>query len=192
MIVESALRLFAKSNARNVSVQQICREADVSRPTFYRCFADNHALLEYVYEQSVDRYVEQIILDELPSGGDVEEWLEQAVDRVVDAVFDQPDLAQFVFVEYGAPDSPVRSIVNQAFERSAKILESSLRNFYDDAPSRLYMSALMASVQWILFETLQAGVDGPSRARAKLAIWQAAASFFRFASAGRPLTPPSR
>ena len=130
IIVDNAIRLFAKSNARNVSILEICRAADISRPTFYRCFEDKHALLEYVYEQSVDRYVEQIILDELPHGGDVELWIRQAVDRIVDAVFEQPHLAQFIFLAYGDPGLPVRSIVNRAFEHSAEILEESLRGFH--------------------------------------------------------------
>lgn len=190
VVAESAIRLFARSDARRVSIQQVCQEADVSRPTFYRCFDDKRALLEYVYEQSVDKYVEQIILDELPRGGDIERWIWQAVTRVVDAVFEQPDVARFVFVEYGAPGSPVRDIVNDAFARSAEILESSLRGFYHDAPSRLYLTSMMASVQWILLETLRTGLDDESRKAAKIAVWQATASAFRFTSGGGPLGPP--
>lgn len=189
LIVDQAIQLFSTSNARNVSILEICRAADISRPTFYRCFDDKHALLAYVYELSVDRYVEHIILDELPRDGDVERWIGQAVDRVVDAVFEQPHVAQFVFVEYGDPASPVRHIVNDAFARSAEVLDASLREFYGDAPSPLYLTALMASVQWILFETLRSGLDDESRARAKLAVWQAAISAFRFVSARLPLAP---
>ena len=34
IIVENAIRLFAASNARSVSILDICRAADISRPTF--------------------------------------------------------------------------------------------------------------------------------------------------------------
>lgn len=190
VIVNRAIQLFSRTSARSVSILEICRAADISRPTFYRCFEDKHALLKYAYELSVDRYVEQIILDELPEDGDVEQWIGQAVERIVDAVFEQPHLAKFVFVEYGDPESPVRNIVNDAFARSAEVLDSSLRGFYGDAPSSLYLTSLMASVQWILFETLRTGLDEESRASAKVAVWQATVSAFRFVSARRPLAPP--
>ena len=184
LIVEASTALFAERASAAVSVLEICAAADISRPTFYRCFANKEELLAYVYEIAVDRYVDQIVLRELPVSGDIEAWIWQAVDRIVDGVLEQPAMARFVFVEYGDPTSPVRDLINDAFARSAEVLVASIHEVYGDSPSRLYLKSLMASVQWTLFETLRAGPTAARRREAKLAIWQINTAAYRFLRRG--------
>ena len=47
-LLETARRLFVEQGTQAVSVSGICKAADISRPTFYRCFPDKAALVEYL------------------------------------------------------------------------------------------------------------------------------------------------
>lgn len=165
-IAAAATRLFASRGSSEASVQAICREADVSRPTFYRCFADKDELLAHLYEVAVDQYVEQFFLASPTASSGDGAWLEDAIDGMVDGVLSDPDLARFVLAEYGIPGSPVRDIVNRSFDRAAKRLRPDASR-----AERLALTAGMAAIQWILHETLH---GRSAVATAKLAILQVA------------------
>lgn len=45
IITRAAVDLFSKHGTKPVSIAQICTHADVSRPTFYRCFKDKDELI---------------------------------------------------------------------------------------------------------------------------------------------------
>lgn len=175
-LVATATRLFSEQQASSVSVAELCREASVSRPTFYRCFDDKEALLSWVYDLAVHRYVEQIDFAEIPGDVPTEQWIRERVERIVDQVLSEPDLARFVFVEYGDPASPVRDLVNRRFRGTATELASRLQAATARAPSVRYIESVFASIQWILFETLRAGLTPARIDEAKLAVWEASMS----------------
>lgn len=178
IIVEAAVGLFVERGSRGVSISEICAAADVSRHTYYRCFDDKSDLLAYVYEQVANQYVEQIIFSDLPKGGAVDAWMTDAIDEVVDAVFEEAAMAQFIFVEYGDPTSPAYRVISDVFDRSAERLQAWLSRHYRVRASRLFLKSIMASVQWILLETMRAGLTDKSRREAKEAAWQVASSAF--------------
>lgn len=178
-IIETATRLFAEQNARSVSIQDLCRAAGISRPTFYRAFEDKDALLAYVYDLAIDRYVDQLFLDDLPAPTtDFRAWLTAAVDEMVDGVCATPDLARFALVEYGDPTSPAREHVNSRFRRAARRVQRAMRQAGRDAPSELYLMSVMAAIQWTLYETLLAGPTVARRDAAKASIVQLARTAF--------------
>lgn len=53
-IIETARRLFSKHGARRVTVEELCREASVSKVTFYRYFTNKIALLETIRDAIAD------------------------------------------------------------------------------------------------------------------------------------------
>ncbi len=61
IVTKAAVTLFAENGVRGVSIAQICAQAEVSRPTFYRCFEDKDALVSRIYEESVNAYVETFL-----------------------------------------------------------------------------------------------------------------------------------
>ncbi|MDX1510490.1 MAG: TetR/AcrR family transcriptional regulator [Nitriliruptorales bacterium] len=180
-LVDTAVRVFAERSASNVSISELCRAADISRPTFYRCFEDKDALLAWVYDQAVDRYVSQIDLWAVPEGQPTRRWIREIVDRVVDQVLSEPDLARFVFVEYGDPTSPVRELVNERFRHTATELADGLDRSGRPSPSALFLMAVFAAIQWILFETLLAGPTPERVEAAKQAAWETAMGLVRTA-----------
>ena len=54
-ILETAIRLFSRYGAKRVTIEELCREAGVSKMTFYKYFANKTRLVESIK----DRWVEE-------------------------------------------------------------------------------------------------------------------------------------
>lgn len=62
-IVESANDLFSRYGIKRVSVEEICKIANVSKMTFYKYFANKIELVKYLWQQMTDDSMQK--LDEL-------------------------------------------------------------------------------------------------------------------------------
>ncbi|MEM7435416.1 MAG: TetR/AcrR family transcriptional regulator [Myxococcota bacterium] len=167
ILVDAAVGLFVEHGTRAVSVSQICQAADVSRDTYYRCFVDKDALIDEIWERAANAHIETFIFDAMPEGGPLDDWLAQAIDRLFDAVFEQHELAHFMFVEYGNPGSLAHTAVDAMFDAYARKVQAFFREHYDVRPSPLFLKSIMAAVQWTLLDTIRGGLSPASIARAK-------------------------
>jgi len=59
-LVEMGEALFVKHGMRRVTVEEICRRAGVSKPTFYKHFRNKAALARYVDELWIEEALQQI------------------------------------------------------------------------------------------------------------------------------------
>ncbi len=50
-IIETAIRLFSAHGARRVTVEELCRDAGVSKVTFYRYFANKADLVRTIHDE---------------------------------------------------------------------------------------------------------------------------------------------
>ena len=55
LLIQALMRLLEKNSFRHISVGDICREAMVSRSSFYGYFADKYELLECAVNELMDR-----------------------------------------------------------------------------------------------------------------------------------------
>jgi len=164
IILQAAVTLFAGHGVRPVSVAQVCDRAGVSRPTFYRCFADKDALVARIYEESVNAFVENFLIDaRLADAGK----LQRQLDDLLESIFRQSELAQLVFRESSDPDSPAARIIDNAFEHAADVLTGGRASH--DQPSRVYLKSVMAAVQYIVQDAIRKGLTDESKAEAKSA-----------------------
>ncbi|NIM92934.1 MAG: TetR family transcriptional regulator [Anaerolineales bacterium] len=63
-LIQTGKDLFVKHGMRRVTVEEICREAGVSKPTFYKYFENKEALARRIVELWVDEALQQIDLIE--------------------------------------------------------------------------------------------------------------------------------
>ncbi|MEM7135752.1 MAG: TetR family transcriptional regulator [Myxococcota bacterium] len=167
ILVDAAVGLFVKHGTRAVSVSQICQAADVSRDTYYRCFEDKDALIAEIWERAANAHIETFIFDAMPDGGPLDDWLVQAIDQLFDAVFEQHELAHFMFVEYGNPGSLAHTAVDAMFDGYARKVQTFFREHYGVRPSALFLKSIMAAVQWTLLDTIRGGLSRTAIAQAK-------------------------
>jgi AcrR family transcriptional regulator len=167
-LVDAAVDLFSEHGSTNVSIGALCRHADVSRPTFYRCFDDKDALLAAIYEEAVDAHVAGMLIR--GRIGDASR-LREELDRMLDGIFDNAALARLVFRESADPSSGAAAIVDRAFERAARELARGLARGGQEKPSSVYLKSLMAAIQWLVNDAIVKGLAPRHRRQAKDAVF---------------------
>ena len=176
LITQAAVELFIEQGSRSVSIAQICNHAKVSRPTFYRCFKDKEELLYNLYQYSVNDHVERILLKANSSKLKDSHWLHAALDELLEAIFENAQLVKLVFMESNDPLSPASSIVEDAFDHAADVMEKTMNKTMKkgktDIPSRTVLKALMAAYQWIVHDAIKKGVTDDAKIEAKRAAWE--------------------
>jgi AcrR family transcriptional regulator len=168
IITKAAVTLFAANGVRAVSVAQICTEAQVSRPTFYRCFEDKEALVSRIYEESVNAYVESFL-----ASGHLQDTqqLKIRLDELLESIFAHSQLAQLVFFESSDPGSPAARIIDDAFEHAADVMIGSSGGSNPNNPSRIVLKSIMAAVQWIVQDAIRKGLNPATKEDAKSAAY---------------------
>jgi len=166
IIMQAAVALFAEAGVSPVSIAQVCHRAGVSRPTFYRCFNDKDALVSRIYEESVNAFVETFLVDVRRRES---RKLKEQLERLLDSIFGQSQLARLVFRESSDPDSPAARIIDHAFEHAADSMLEQSRRKHGDQPSRVFLKSIMAAIQWIVQDAIRKGLTEDSRAEAKAA-----------------------
>ncbi|MBN2635587.1 MAG: TetR/AcrR family transcriptional regulator [Prolixibacteraceae bacterium] len=58
-IIKTAYKLFWKHGIRRVSIEEVCREANVSKMTFYRFFSNKAELGQVVIDKIIDESIEK-------------------------------------------------------------------------------------------------------------------------------------
>lgn len=169
VISRAAVQLFSEHGAKTVSIAQICKQADVSRPTFYRCFADKESLVEKIYEEAVDIHIKPVLLQ---SSLKNPKQLRANLTAMLEAIFDRREFAQLIFAEASDPGSPAGDIVERAFDRAAQILARDIRKVQGEAPSKVYLKSVMSAVQWIAHDAIRKGLTAKARREAEEAAYQ--------------------
>lgn len=170
-IVDAAVRLFAEQGTGTVSIQDICAAADVSRPTFYRCFDNKDALVAYLYQVAVRDPMRLNLAAVLDQAADADA-VQRALHTMVDRIFAHPELAAFLFVESADQSSAAHAIVNEAFDEATDRLHLWYRDRGATPPSRTAIRGAMAACQWIAHDAIRRGLDDDVRDDAKAAMWE--------------------
>lgn len=167
-ILEAAVELFAGYGEANVPVSQICRQAGVSRDTYYRCFTDKEELLALLYQTAVNDHIETVL-----GAWDMDysnpEWLHRVCSDTIDAILQQHNVARFLFVASADPASDAYHIIHQAYDKAAGRMQRWCKSKYGTQPSREYLVALMVATQWLVHNAIISGMDEKSIEGAKQA-----------------------
>jgi AcrR family transcriptional regulator len=137
-VVETALRLFNEHGYLGVRVEDIAREAGVSRATFYKYFSEREEILAALLGRLLG---DQEPVDEpAPSRLGSYEQLLQAAREAVERMLEQEDLARFVYSLPLRHESLVRGPVTRtphAFRRIHAIVEAGVAagDIRDDVPA---------------------------------------------------------
>lgn len=168
IIMAAAVTLFADQGVRPVSIAQICAAAEVSRPTFYRCFKDKDALVSLIYDDAVNTHVERFFSNGPAPGS---KGMKASLDDLLDAIFEHSQLAQLIFLESSDPDSPAARIIDDAFEHAADVMSGKSSGKQRHKPSRVYLKSLMAAIQWIVQDAIRKNLTAAAKQDAKAAAY---------------------
>lgn len=178
-IAQTAVALFAEHGTASVSIAKICRAADVSKPTFYRCFTDKDALVAHVYDETIQQPVAAHMVRLLsPADGDTART-RQSLALLAEGVFEQADAARLLFRESADTASPAHRIVSDAYDEACDAVERFYGKHGLTPPTRTTMRATMAACQWILHDAITRGLTPTAREDAVEAMWQISERVFR-------------
>lgn len=104
-LIDAAAAVYARHGYHGTTVEMILQQAGISRPTFYRCFSDKHAIISAVVTRANDALRERIrqVVDQ---GQDSVTKVESAVDAYLAWGQEQGALAGPLYGEHGDPQSP--------------------------------------------------------------------------------------
>ncbi len=81
-IIAAAVSLFAGRGTAGVSVSAICKQAGVSRDTFYRCFDNKDQVIDALYSHSVS--ANMLAVTASPDADFTDPaWLRPTIDKTV-------------------------------------------------------------------------------------------------------------
>lgn len=78
-LLETSKTLFYKYGIKKVTVEEICKTADVSKMTFYKYFKNKDALVEYIVDQLYDDGMEKFhytFSKNIPFDQKLKEWID--------------------------------------------------------------------------------------------------------------------
>ncbi|CAA0108549.1 Uncharacterised protein [BD1-7 clade bacterium] len=172
VIVGAAIPLFLDEGTEAVSIARICKQANVSRPTFYRCFDDKGALLAAIYQQSVTHAVSEFLDDELFADAPDIQHIRLAFEQMYQAIFADADSVALLFRESANPNSAAYNIVYRAFENAADKLLGQLPQGMTPDVDKTCLMSVMAANQWIVHNAIIQGLSDDAKQTAIEAGWQ--------------------
>lgn len=169
IVLDTALRLFNEHGYLGVRVEDIARQAGVSRATFYKHFSEREQILAELFERLLG-------VETDPGGGSTsagtsaEDPIEQQVVAVLeDAVLrmlEQQELARFVYslpVRHSALLRPGVKAVPPVFTEVARLLESAAGRgeIRDDLAVPLLTRHLLAGLETAMRDWAEGRVEDP-------------------------------
>ncbi|MCB1690431.1 MAG: TetR/AcrR family transcriptional regulator [Halioglobus sp.] len=164
----AAVDLLSVHGSNGVSVSDICKRARVSRDTYYRCFTDKDALIDELYQTSVNDHIETV-LNAWDLDYNNQEWLHRVFDQTIDAILEQHKVAQLLFVESADPNSHAYRVIHKAFDKAARRMQRWCKASYGMSPSKEYLVALLVAVQWLVHNAITSGMKKRDIDKAKAA-----------------------
>jgi AcrR family transcriptional regulator len=116
-LVDAGRKLFWKHGFRRVTIDEICREADVSKMTFYRCFENKTELAKTIFDKEVKKGMSsfnEIIKSDIPATEKLHKIISMKMEGTND--ISQEFLADF----YINPDLDLKKYVEEVTRKSWK------------------------------------------------------------------------
>ena len=100
------------------------------------------------------------------------DWVSQVCEQTVDAILEQSEIAQFLYLESADPNSYAHQLINQAYDNSAKRMQQWAMDEFGQAPATEYFKSLMFATQWLVHNAILAGMTETEVSTAKQSIKQ--------------------
>lgn len=160
-ILETALRLFAERGYVQVRVEDMAREAGVSRATFYKHFAEREQILASLFERLLGNVSEVTV----PTDGDTEARVRALLDDVVERMLGDEVLARFVYSIPVRHDAvlPGGAAVPVVFTHIREVLEGAVAagEVRDDVPLDRVMEMLGRAFEAAMRDWAEGRADDP-------------------------------
>ncbi|APQ16119.1 TetR/AcrR family transcriptional regulator [Maribacter hydrothermalis] len=124
-ILEASKHLFWKYGITKVTVEEICKQAKVSKMTFYRNFENKLNVAEVVLKKLADKG-----LSDYNNIMTLDIQFNEKIHRIVQMKYDSSENLSEDFIKdiYGAEDPKLKNILNEAQVKSSVVLHKDFSN----------------------------------------------------------------
>lgn len=168
LVLDTALRLFNEHGYLGVRVEDIAKQAGVSRATFYKHFAEREQVLAELFERLLGAEADAEAAEPagLASSGSVEEQVGAVVDDAVRRMLEQEQLAKFVYslpVRHSALLRPGGRTTPPVFAQVTRLLEQGVERgeVRGDLPVALLARHVLAALETAMRDWAEDRVNDP-------------------------------
>lgn len=148
VVIEAAMRVYAEHGYQRSSVELMLQAADISRPTFYRLFADKR---EVIHEALGRAYLD--LVTALPAAVISARSLEEGINLALDAYFDWarrhvPGVGAF-YREIHDRDSPASELREQALTTFLEVVRARAADLGFPGLDPIFIEALLHVAEYV-------------------------------------------
>ncbi|KAA0021209.1 TetR/AcrR family transcriptional regulator [Antrihabitans cavernicola] len=155
-IIGATADVFAKHGSRGLSVALILDGAGISRPTFYRYFANAEEPLNVLLEES-DRALVAGLTKAIEAAGDDVAMAISVIDAYIDWAHARGPLLGPLFSELYDRSSPVSAHRTKAIDDIRTIVVRRIVELGRDAPNPLDLDALLNACEFLVYRVVALG-----------------------------------
>lgn len=165
LVLDTALRLFNEHGYLGVRVEDIAKQAGVSRATFYKHFAEREQILAELFQRLLG--TESGTADgDLPTSGSTEQQVVAVVESAAQRMLEQEQLARFVYslpVRHSALLRPGGHSTPPVFAQVTRMIEQGVvrGEVRDDVPVDLLARHILGAMETALRDWAEGRVDDP-------------------------------
>ena len=165
LVLDTALRLFNEHGYLGVRVEDIAKQAGVSRATFYKHFAEREQILAELFQRLLG--TESGTADgDLPTSGSTEQQVVAVVENAARRMLEQEQLARFVYslpVRHSALLRPGEHTTPPVFARVTRMIEQGVvrGEVRDDLPVDLLARHILGAMETAMRDWAEGRVDDP-------------------------------
>ena len=165
-VLNAALELFNEHGYLGVRVEDIAKQAGVSRATFYQHFAEREQVLAELLERLLGSGPEAAEHADPSSSDSIEQQVNAVVEDAVRRMLEQEQLARFVYslpVRHSALLRPGIQIAPPIFTQVASLLDQATERgeLRDDVPVALLARHVLAGMETALRDWAEDRADDP-------------------------------
>ncbi|MFI5719420.1 TetR/AcrR family transcriptional regulator [Nocardia sp. NPDC051750] len=149
-IVDATAEVFTRSGSRGLSVAQIIDRAGLSRPTFYRYFANATEPLNVLLDVSNAELVGGIAAALEATGEGVDLGI-RLIDAYLDWAHGHGAMLRPLFAELHDPASPVSAYRNQAIDGIRSIVRNKFAELGRSVPEPLDLDAALHVCEYVVY-----------------------------------------
>ena len=135
-LMDAAYELYGTLGYRNVSIKQTCAHAHLTGRHFYEEFGSSEALLRAVYDRTVRRAFDTVVVDVAAAGPELRPRAAAAISAFVHALLDDPRAARIVCIEVVG--------VSESLERHRRKVLRTFADLLADEARRLGLTGRVA------------------------------------------------
>ena len=122
--------------------------------------------------------IQTLVLDTLKEGSGTSDWLPRAIDQMLDAIFDESEVAAMLFTESHDPTSPAFGIIEQARRVTSEVMAGAMERAGLRPVHPVTTKAMLVACQWIAHDAIRQGLTPEARRGAKEATKEIATRLF--------------